>query len=145
MGEFLNIRNGLYQVITTCGPYNAGEVSACDFGILSGVSGCAIVYMPGNTRIVPQEFGRNPARGDARAWGIVGEVYVKDTGDPIGFAGRNWQAVDDLWTTLNKDGTLAGAADNAWVPQIDFIGEGRDVHGQLFGVIRFTVIAEKIT
>ncbi len=145
MGEFLNIRAGLYSVLTACGPYSAGEVSTCDFGILSGVSGCAIIYMPGSTRINPQAFGRNPARNDDRLWGIEGEIYVKDTGDPTGFIARCWQAPDDFFTTLNKDGTLAGAADDARITQMDYVGEGRDTAGQLFGVIRFTIVAEKIT
>ena len=146
MGEFLTIRNAFVSHLTTCGPYTAGEISTCDFGILSGVSGCAIVAMPGITTLEEMSFRSNP-RNDFRHWGIDGEIYVKDTGDPTGFNARIWQALDDFYTTINKDGTLGGTSDNARLTRLGFVGFGelKDTAGQMFGVVRFNIIADKLT
>ena len=145
MGEFLTIRNALVSHLSACGPYSAGEISTCDFGILSGVSGCAIVMMPGVTNLELLTFRSGP-RNDFRHWGIDGEIYVKDTGDPTGFNARVWQAEDDFYTTINKDGTLGNTSDNTYLSRIGFVGFGelKDSAGQLFGIVRFSVIADKL-
>lgn len=145
MGEFLNFRNALYTHLTTCGPYGTGEVSACDAGILEGVSGCAILLYPGPSEFIPLRFGTRPAREYERTWGARAILYIKDNGDPTGFNSRLWQGVDDIYTTVQKDGTLNGAVDDFIVDNIAPRGEGFDAQGVNWGIIEIALKAQGIT
>lgn len=139
------IRNGAFWVLTTCGPWVASEVSTCDFGILEGVSGCGIVFLPGaNTRIDPDRIGRAPARNYLREWHLRGGLYIKFTGDPARLLARVWQGHDDLFNTIAKDDTLNSAACAARLQglaynQDTFVNWG----GQDFAVVGFDWRAEE--
>ena len=145
MGELLNIRNGLVTTLAACGPYFAGEISTCDLGIMDGVSGCAVMLLPGNSPFTPDRYGTPPARHYDRRWGINGKVYVKDNGDAAGFNARIWQAVEDIYTTLRKDATLNGTADDAVIVNANALGTGFDAQGVNWGVVEFEVRARLFT
>jgi hypothetical protein len=141
------IRNGLFRTLTACGPWDETEISTCDFGIIESTSGCALMFLPGTTTITPNRNNNAPARGYLRAWGINGEAYLKDTGDPELVLSRVWQVHDDLYNTIRKDDTLNGAAFSSTLNgfSFDINTSGRDVNGQLFFVVGFGMVAEEIT
>ena len=140
------IRNGLFRTLTACGPFDENEISTCDFGILESTSGCGLMFLPGTTAITPNRNNNAPARGYLRAWGINGEAFLKDTGDPELVMSRVWQVHDDLYNTISKDDTLNGAAFSSALTgfSFDINTSGRDVNGQLFFVVGFGVLAEEI-
>jgi len=94
----------------------------------------------------PNRNNNAPARGYLRAWGINGEAFLKDTGDPELVMSRVWQVHDDLYNTISKDDTLNGAAFSSALTgfSFDINTSGRDVNGQLFFVVGFGVLAEEI-
>ena len=142
------IRDGLIATIVSQGKWNADQVSACDFGIAT-LSGSCVVLQPGpGSMVSPLAFGVSACGGSRlkkKIWDIAGMVLVKDPGTATDFLGKLWQACDDIYTSINADDTLNGAAQAANItmisrPSIDsFIaGEGAD-----FGFITFGVIAEE--
>lgn len=138
------IRNGVYGVLTACGPWQAAEVSACCYDVLEATSACAIVYLPGESQIEPLAAGRNPARTYLRRWQIAGVLYVKDTGDPKRTLGNVWQGVDDLYTTFAKDDTLQGSSQGAHVTRITHAaGAFVEAGGALWAQVRWTVEAQE--
>lgn len=138
------IRNGVYATLTACGPWSACNVSACCYDVLEATSGCAIVYLPGDSQIEPLALGRNPARSYLRRWQIVGTLYVKDTGDPKRTLGNVWQAVDDLYNTFAKDDTLQGSAQSSYVTRITHApGLFVEAGGALWAPVRWTVEAQE--
>lgn len=140
--DLQNIRNGIAHILTACGPYSASEVSACDFGILTDTSGCAVLFMPGTANFAPLAFGGQVSRHDNRMWGVSGQIWVKDLADNLAFNGRVWQAPDDFYHTIQKDNTLNGTCKNARVTQIAYAADGEDKAGQHWGVLSWTIIAE---
>lgn len=138
-----NIRNGLYQILTTCGPYAVSEVSTCAFDVLETTSACAIVFTPGgDTTFEPLTMGAGAT--DVRIWSIRGGVYVKDTGDPKLFYDRCWKAHDDLFSTVKKDRTLNGTAQRGMIRSMAFNPTlGVEAAGAYWGVIDFQLTAEE--
>lgn len=135
------IRNGLYYVLTTWGPYSAEEVSTCSFDALETSAASAIIFTPGaDTTFDLLTYGASGV--DQMTWAIDGAVYVKDTGDPKLFLSRCWQAHDDLWQTVKKDRTLNNAAQIARITGMSFnIELGREVAGAFWGEIKFRLEA----
>jgi len=138
-----DIRDGLARTLTACGPYVDAEISACDFGILESTSACAIVFTPGaDTVFEAMTFGA--AGVDAKSWSIDGAVYVKDTGDPLLFFGRVWQAHDDFFNTVKKDRSLNSTAKFGRVVSMSYNPDvGREAGGAFWGEIKFRVVAEE--
>ena len=141
MSELQDIRDGLVYTLVTFGPYTAGEVSTCDFGIAETVSGCAVVLFPGaGTEFEPLTFGASGV--DQATWSIEGAILVKETGDTPAFLARCWQAHDDFRDKLRKDRSLNDTAQFAHVAALSFNPElGREIGGAFFGEIRFRVRA----
>jgi hypothetical protein len=98
--------------------------------------------MPGNSTFTPLAFGGTVSRHDMRNWAVAGQIWVKDTGDPLLFNSRIWQAPDDFYATIQKDNTLNGSCKNARVTGINYSATGTDRLGQLWGVLAWTIIAE---
>ena len=89
-------------------------------------------------------MGSAPARGYRRFWDIAGRLYIKDTGDPKRLLSLVWQAHDDLYNTLSKDDTLAGAACAAQVTRFGYDMDTFAEHGgALWAVVEFGVTAEE--
>ena len=135
------IRNGLYTHLTTCGPFGRTEISTCDFGILDGLSGSGILFLPGATAIIQETYGNQ----FVRKWGINGQGFVKDTGDSVGTLSRIWQFHDDLYNTLIKDQSLGSAsAQAAYLTGINF-NVNNTVHygGPIFFIVDWTMIVEE--
>lgn len=138
------IRAGLFTTLTACGPWASAEISACCFDPLQSTNACAIVFLPGRSEITPQRLGTRPARGYLRRWSIEGVLYVKDTGDPRRTLGNVWQGIDDLYTTIAKDDTLASSACAAHVSSINFDRNTFiEAAGQIWAPVSFTVEAEE--
>lgn len=140
--EIQNIRNGLYTHLTTCGPYAGNEVSACDFGIIEGAAGSAIMFMPGQSTLEPLAFGGYQSRDDNRKWGISGAVFVKDTGDPTAYNAAIWQAHDDFVSTMSKDNSLGGKCQNSRIRSLNYPGTATDRQGQAWGIVSWVLEVE---
>lgn len=140
------IRDGLYLLLTTCGPWAASEVSACTFDILThGNGGCALVFLPdGTSPIEPLAIGGTNQRAYLRRWRIGGAVYIRDFSAEKPLWGKVWQAYDDLYGTVRKDDTLNGAAEAAYLVSVShrpgfFLKAG----GHVWKPVEFAVIAEE--
>jgi hypothetical protein len=78
-------------------------------------------------------------------WDISGIIMIKDPGDPEAFLAGMWQAVDDIYRSVNLDDSLDGSACAATLTQISrpsidaFISDG----SVDFGFITFNVTAEE--
>lgn len=138
------IRNGLFATLTACGPFAATEISTCSFDPLQHTSLCAIVFLPGDSEILPQAIGRAPAREYHRRWQIAGTMYIKDTGDPKRLLSSVWLGVDSLYETIAKDDTLQSSACAAAITRISYDAEQFvEAAGAIWAPIRFTVLAEE--
>ena len=141
------IRNGIVATLSSCGPFVAREISTCDFGILEGVSGCAVILLPeGESIIEPLTFtGAGNAFSDYAHWNIGGGVYIRFTGDSPKFLSKVWQAMDDIHNTIRKDRTLQSSTCLAYVKSIGFNqSEGYNVGGEDFGVVHFVIEAHDL-
>ena len=135
------IRNGLWYTLTACGPFGRNEVSACDFGIVENVAGCAIVFLPGTTKIDRQTYGNVFQRN----WGINGLGFIKDTGDSGSTLSRVWQFHDDLYNTVIKDQSLGGAVQAAYLTGFNFnVNSSIDFGGgPIFFMVEWSMTAEE--
>lgn len=125
------IRNGLFRTLTACGPYAAGQISACGYDVLEGGAACAITFAPGSdTGMDDLTYSQNPV-AYAWNWDIEGSIWIKDTGDSKALFAKVWQAHDDFKNTIKKDGTLNGTAADAllqrmgWNPEAAFEAAGQ--------------------
>lgn len=138
------IRNGIYAVLTACGPWKATEVSTCCFDVLESTNACAIVYLPGDSEISMQALGRAPSASQLRRWGITGVLYVKDTGDPKRTLSNVWKGVDDLYSTFAQDNSLQGNAAAAQLTRITHAaGQFIEAGGALWAQVRWTLVADE--
>lgn len=140
------IRNGLFQLLTACGPYSAQTISTCTFDVLESTNGgCAIVFLPdGVSQIEPLTMGSRNARAYHRKWRIGGTLYIRDTGDEQALWGKVWQGYDDLYNTISKDDSLQSSACAAALVSVGqrvntFIEAG----GQVWKLVDFVVVAEE--
>ena len=141
MTELQDIRDGLYYTLYTWGPFTASEMSTCAFDVLEFASGCAIVFLPGDSDFEALGFGASG--NDYRHWGIEGSGYIKDTGDPKSLLRRVWKFHDDLYDTVRLDHTLNGAASFARVTRMSFARDvGVEAGGHYWAEVKFTVIAD---
>ena len=136
------IRNGLVTILVASGKWAASQISTCDFGI-AVLSSCAIVLQPNSVAVVPMEFG-TPARGKRVVHEILGVLMIKDFGNATALLSQLWTGVDDLYSAINADDTLAGTACIARLtritrPENAFITDGA---GSDWAYLRFLVQAE---
>ena len=146
--SLVSIRNGLVATLSACGPYLATEISTCDFGIINGVSGSAIIITPtGESNIELATMGGNAvALNEYPIWAVTGEVYVVFTGDSPAFLSKIWQGIDDIRTTIGKDVTLQGAVGFARVTRFRFnINEAFEMSGIDYGRFSFQLEAHDYT
>ena len=84
-----------------------------------------MILQPGpNSRIEPLSFGtfgQAESRNKLRTWDISGIVLVKDPGNPLAFLAKMWDAVDDIYDSINSDDTLDGTACAAMVTRISSV------------------------
>ena len=139
-----SVRTGLVNTLTACGPYKASEISTCDFGILAGVSACAIIITPTGESTMELATGGGNLNlvNDYPIWNFTGEVYLRYTGDSPTFLSKIWQAMDDIHVTFKKDRTLQKTVAFARVTKFLYnINEGYNMSGVDYGVVRFVVEA----
>jgi len=136
-----DIREGLYTTLHTWGPFAASEMSACGYDVLETANACAIVFAPGDSTFEPLTYGASAI--DARAWGIDGEIYIKDTGNPCALLGKVWQVHDDLYDTLARDRFLSGTAQYARLTRMAFSPVLFEAGGQGWARVEWTVIADE--
>jgi len=136
-----DIREGLYTTLHTWGPFAASEMSACGYDVLETANVCAIVFAPGESTFQPLTFGASAI--DSGAWGIDGEIYIKDTGAPMALLGRVWQAHDDLRDTLERDRRLSNTVQYARLSRMAFSPVLFEAGGQGWARVEWTIIAEE--
>jgi len=132
-----NIRDGLYTTLYTWGPFAASEISTCAYDVLETANTCAIVFLPGETTFEPLTYGASAT--DQQTWGIDGEIYIKDTGDPKMLSARVWQAHDDFYDTVRKDRSLDGTAQFGRLTRMAFSPFLFEAGGQGWARIEWTV------
>ncbi len=143
--SLVGIRNGLWNHLTACGPYDPEAVSTCDFGIMESCSSaCAVLFWPGtDTNIDPDRFSANP-RNFARDWDIRGEIYIRYSGDPKFILSSAWQAHDDLFNTVSKDDTLGNSCKAAQLVSMSYnVREAVESGGHVWSVVRWRLTAEE--
>ena len=112
------------------------------------LSGSCVFLQPGPATIIrPITYGDiSPSSGARGKWidhDIAGRVFIKDTGDSTTFMAKLWQAVDDIFDSIDADDTLGGTCVAAMIvrmgrPSMDEFLEGE---GGIFGYIDFAVQA----
>ena len=139
------IRNGLFGQLTACGPYAASEISTCSYGVLETAATCALVYLPGSDTSFEELAGTQTSGLDVMHWSIGGSVYIRDSGDPARLLSKAWQAHDDLWSTVKKDRSLGGTADNARLVSMAFDPKiGVEAGGAFWAEVRWKLRADEL-
>lgn len=137
-----SIRNALFNHFATCGPYAVSEMSTCSFGVLETAATCALTFFPGTDSNFSELSGTELIGLDEKDWAIAGSVYIRDSGDAERLLSLAWQAHDDLFNTLSKDRSLAGAANNARLVRLSFDPRvGVNAGGAFWAEVRWTLRA----
>jgi hypothetical protein len=144
------IRDGLLANLIASGKWDSTEVSACDFGVAEYSASCVVIQPGPNSRFFPVAGLGRSACGSTRIkrkeWSIAGIGLVKDQGDPRALLGDLWTLSDDLFSAIDADDTLNGAAWASHItlmsrPSIDaFVSDGNID----WGYITFTLEATEI-
>ena len=142
--SFAGVRDGLISTIVAGGKFSSSQVSSCDFGIIE-LCASAVLIAPGpGTSIRPLTFqGTGSARIKEITWDFSGFVFVKDPGDPTAWLSSLWTAADDIFNSVNRDDSLNGTAESAYIsdisrPDVDTYYKLRGVD---YAVLRFRVKA----
>ena len=142
------VRNAVYQLLTTCGPFGAQEVSTCDFGILSGVSGCAIIFHPDGDSLVEQLTFAGNGRSGAQAitWNFRGNLFLRFNGNSPCMLGQIYQGVDDIQQTFAKsEKGVSTTASMLRLTGFNYnIDQGFEMDGVEFGLVTFLFQEEEI-
>ena len=142
MTQIATIRTGIYNTMVTCGPYDAAQISTCDYGIIGQNSGCAVVVHYGpEENSEPQTFsGGGTTHVLLDTIQFTGECYIQYTGDDRKFLSDVYTARDDIKSTFKKDVKLQSSACLAWVSGFGYnVDEGYEMGGKDWGVLRFVL------
>ena len=135
-------RNGLVSFLSTCGPYAASQISTCDYGVMERVSGCGIMLRPDGDSPI-ENLTKGTAANYFVGWGIMGELWIRYTGDSPAFLSNVWQGMDDIYNTFAKDVTFLSTACYGVLTGISHnIGEGMELGGKDYGIVRFKVLIQ---
>ena len=141
MTTLATLKAGLYNTFTACGPYDAAQISTCDYGVIERSTGCALFFKPEEGSFEPITFGNT--NNVSTKYGTIrfeGECYIQFTGDVPVFLGSVWTAIDDLRTTIGKDDTLQSTACMAHLSEFEYRpDEGYEMGGKDWGVVHFKV------
>ena len=142
MTTLATLRAGIVSTMTACGPYDAAQVSTCDYGIIGQTSGCAIIVHYGpEENSEPQTFsGGGTTHVLLDTIQFTGECFIQYTGDDRKFLSDVYTARDDIKTTFKKDVKLQSSACLAWVSGFRYnIDESYEMGGKDWGVLRFVL------
>ena len=142
------VRNATYSLLTSCGPWLIKEVSSCDYGILAGATGCALIFHPdGDSTVEQLTFAGNNQAGDQlNTWNFRGNLFIKFTGNAPCMLSRVYQGIDDVQQTFAK--SEKGQGTTASILRLTGfnynIDQGFDLDGIEWGLLTFSFQEQEI-
>lgn len=110
-----NIGDGLVTTLTDASPFDAGNVSKDDFGIMETTNACALIVMPG--RLSAGEHTQ--ADGWHLTWDIELRAYARDLGDTVQSMRNVWTLADEIVAAVRADTSLDSSACRSIVSSIN--------------------------
>lgn len=120
------------------GSFGAGQVSACDYGILDTGGGCAVIVRPSNSTVEIIGYGGV----ELNTWGFTVKGYIKFEGDPAEFLGRVFDMHDALREAINT-GTCANT--DLMTTKVQSFQHNADVSFESPGGLDFSLVTAMVT